>query len=90
MTEIDRRLQRLDSLSKQGPWTRKTLGLIAANPAVRAEDLAALVGREKMPFKLDVRKLKEMGLTESLLTGYRLSPRGEAYWAARFRDQRAQ
>jgi hypothetical protein len=45
---------------------------------VRAEDLARSVGREKMPFKLDVRKLKEMGLTESLLTGYRLSPRGEA------------
>ena len=78
MTEIDRRLQRLDSLSKHGPWTRETLSLIAANPGVRAEDLAALVGREKMPFKLDVRKLKEMGLTESLLTGYRLSPRGES------------
>ena len=55
----------------------ETLVLIAENPGVRAEDLAASVGREKMPFKLDVRKLKEMGLTESLLTGYRLSPRGE-------------
>jgi len=31
-----------------------------------------------IPIKLDVRKLKEMGLTESLITGYRLSPRGEA------------
>jgi hypothetical protein len=30
-----------------------------------------------MPFKLDVRKLKELGLTESLPIGYRLSPRGE-------------
>jgi hypothetical protein len=30
-----------------------------------------------MPFKLDVRKLKELGLTESLRPGYRLSPRGE-------------
>jgi len=78
MTEIDRRLQRLDSISKHGPWTSETLGLIAAHPGVRAEDLAALVGRDKMPFKLDVRKLKEMGLTESLLTGYRLSRRGEA------------
>ena len=78
MTEIDRRLQRLDSISKHGPWTQETLDLIAANPGVRAEDLAASVGREKMPFKLDVRKLKEMGLTESLLTGYRLSPRGES------------
>jgi hypothetical protein len=45
---------------------------------VRAEDLAHSVGREKQPFKLDVRKLKELGLTESLEIGYRLSPRGEA------------
>jgi hypothetical protein len=29
-------------------------------------------------FKLNVRKLKELGLTESLDIGYRLSPRGEA------------
>jgi hypothetical protein len=36
------------------------------------------VGREKHPFKLDVRKLKELGLTESLEVGYRLSPRGRA------------
>jgi hypothetical protein len=27
---------------------------------------------------LNVRKLKHLGLTESLGTGYRLSPRGEA------------
>jgi hypothetical protein len=78
LTEIERRLQRLDAISKHGPWTKKTLVLIGENPGVRAEDLATSVGREKMPFKLDVRKLKEMGLTESLLTGYRLSPRGEA------------
>jgi hypothetical protein len=78
LVEIDRRLQRLDSNSKHGSWTRDTLTLIGENPGVRAEDLAAWVGREKMPFKLDVRKLKEMGLTESLITGYRLSPRGEA------------
>ena len=55
------------------------LRLIAANPAVRAADLAASVGREKLPFKADVRKLKAKGLTESLEVGYRLSPRGEAY-----------
>ncbi|SES24465.1 hypothetical protein [Lentzea albida] len=55
------------------------LRLIAANPAVRAADLAASVGREKLPFKADVRKLKAEGLTESLEVGYRLSPRGEAY-----------
>ncbi|MFD9704080.1 hypothetical protein [Lentzea sp. NPDC059081] len=55
------------------------LRLIAANPGVRAADLAESVGREKLPFKADVRKLKAKGLTESLRVGYRLSPRGEAY-----------
>jgi len=36
------------------------------------------VGRETQPFKRDVRKLKELGLTESLERGYQLSPRGQA------------
>ena len=36
------------------------------------------MGRERHPFKTDVRKLKELGLTESLEIGYRLSPRGRA------------
>ena len=35
-------------------------------------------GRETAPFKRDVRKLKELGLTESLEIGYRISPRGQA------------
>jgi hypothetical protein len=80
--EIRRRLHRLDSVSSHGPWSWQTLRLIADQPGVRAEDLATSVGREKMPFKLDVRKLKELGLTESLPVGYRLSPRGEALLAA--------
>ncbi|MGH3360901.1 MAG: hypothetical protein ACRDOM_00450, partial [Nocardioides sp.] len=61
-----------------GAWTRDTLALIDAHPEVRAPDLAARVGRETAEFKRDVRKLKELGLTESLDIGYRLSPRGEA------------
>ena len=79
VAEIDARLERLDHASRHGPWTMQTLALIARRPEVRAEDLAASVGREKPPFKLDVRKLKNLGLTESLLVGYRLSPRGRAY-----------
>jgi hypothetical protein len=75
--DISRKLERLDQASRHGAWTRATLDLIAARPEVRAEDLAAEMGREKMPFKRDVRKLKELGLTESLSPGYRLSPRGE-------------
>jgi hypothetical protein len=74
--ELDERLARLD---RDRPWTAETLALIAANPGVRAPELAARVGRETAPFKRDVRKLKELGLTESLEVGYRLSPRGRAY-----------
>jgi hypothetical protein len=72
------RLARLDAASGAGPWTRAVLDLIAERPAVRAADLAPLVGRERLPFKRDVRKLKELGLTESLEAGYWLSPRGRA------------
>jgi hypothetical protein len=80
--EIDARLARLDAASRHGPWTATVLGLIAEQPGTRAPDLAALLGRETAPFKADVRKLKELGLTESLLVGYRLSPRGRAYLSA--------
>jgi hypothetical protein len=79
--EIRRRLDRLDRASRIGPWTRAVLEVIAARPATRAADLAAGFGRETLPFKNDVRKLKNLGLTESLEVGYRLSPRGAAYLA---------
>jgi hypothetical protein len=72
------RLDRLDAASKRGPWTRTTLELIRDHPEVRAPDLAASLGRETRSLKLDVRKLKELGLTESLRVGYRISPRGRA------------
>ncbi|MFC4942158.1 hypothetical protein ACFPFQ_01515 [Pseudonocardia sp. GCM10023141] len=77
--EIAARLDRLDRASRRGPWTATVLDLIAANPGVRAPDLAERLGLETLPFKRDVRKLKELGLTESLEIGYRLSPRGRAY-----------
>lgn len=80
--DISRRLARLDRASAHGSWTLDVLHTIAARPAVRAADLAAGFGRETQPFKLDVRKLKNLGLTLSLDVGYRLSPRGEAYLAA--------
>jgi hypothetical protein len=77
--EIGRRLDRLDRASSTGPWTRPVLRVIAERPATRAADLAAGFGRETQPFKTDVRKLKNLGLTESLEVGYRLSPRGRAF-----------
>ena len=78
LATITARLDRLDAASSHGAWTRETLDLIDRNPTVRAPDLAAQVGRETQDFKKDVRKLKELGLTESLAIGYLLSPRGEA------------
>lgn len=77
--EISRRLDRLDRASSHGPWTAAVLAVIAAQPGTRAADLAAQFGREKLAFKTDVRKLKNLGLTLSLEVGYRLSPRGKAY-----------
>jgi hypothetical protein len=72
------RLEKLDARADEGPWTRRVLETIASHPAVRAGDLCGMVGQEKLPFKLNVRKLKALGLTESLEVGYRLSPRGVA------------
>jgi len=75
------RLGRLDARAT-GPWTRRVLELIAERPGVRAGDLADSLRMERLAFKADVRKLKALGLTESLEVGYRLSPRGQA-WLAR-------
>ena len=69
LAQVVRRLDRLDAASRRGAWTRVVLRLIASRPAVRAPDLAASLGRETLPFKADVRKLKELGLTESLDVG---------------------
>ncbi|MDT0201912.1 hypothetical protein [Nocardioides sp. AE5] len=76
--EIVETLAAMDSRSKHGPWTRSHLELIDARPGELAETIAADVGRTKLPFKADIRRLKELGLTESLRPGYRLSPRGRA------------
>src|SRR5690349_16519727 len=52
-------LDRLDRASPAGPWTRATLLLIDELPATRAPDLARRMGRDTLPFKQNVRKLKE-------------------------------
>jgi hypothetical protein len=79
---IAARLARFDAASRSGPWTAATLALIESRPETLAEELAGKLGQERLPFKRNVRKLKEMGLTESLRVGYRLSPRGRAFVAA--------
>lgn len=61
------------------PTGMDLLRLIEREPAVLAADLADQMGVEKMVLKRRVRMLKELGLTESLRVGYRLSPRGESF-----------
>jgi hypothetical protein len=86
LEELQIRLDRTDVRSGE-PWTRATLQLIAQQPGVRAADLAARLGSETRPFKARVRRLKELGLTESLEVGYRLSPRGRVFLRRTSRDR---
>ena len=67
-------LQRID-------WALPVLSAIHQSPEVRAADIAAALGMERDRFKARVRELKNRGLTISLETGYRISPRGAAVLA---------
>ncbi len=84
MSDITTRLGRLDA-RPTGPWTREILEWIRDNPRVVSKELASLRGVELLPMKVDIRKLKALGLTISHDVGYELSPRGTAYldWLAR-------
>jgi hypothetical protein len=76
--ELRKRLAAMDSRSAAGPWTTTVLRMIAAAPGTRAADLAGRMGWETAQFKTHVRRLKALGLTESLEIGYRLTPRGRS------------
>lgn len=79
-TELARladRLRAMDSRAADGEWVQPTLALIKRWPERRAPELAEMAGSDTAPWKARVRRLKELGLTESLPVGYRLSPRGE-------------
>ncbi len=79
LTTLKAKLQRFDTNSSSGPWTARVLRLISKHPEMSAAQLAAKSGFEKEWLKLNVRKLKNLGLTESLNPGYRLSPRGKIF-----------
>jgi hypothetical protein len=76
--ELERRLAAMGARSTDGPWAMAILQLIDRRPGVLAARLAKSLGMEVALFKPRVRQLKELGLTESLEVGYRLSPRGKA------------
>jgi hypothetical protein len=82
LVAIATRLDRLDA-RPTGPWTRAVLTWVRDHPHVVSKELAALLGRDLLPLKADIRKLKALGLTISHDVGYELSPRGAAYLAWR-------
>lgn len=75
--ELRRKLDRLDAHGIHGPWVVQFLSVVSANPGILAAILARSLGLQLKWFKDHMRKLKELGLTESLEIGYRISPRGE-------------
>jgi hypothetical protein len=76
LEEIIGKLRKLDQNSQRGNWTQLYLQMIHDQPNTHAAILAGQIGLDIPHFKPWVRKLKALGLTESLRPGYRLSPRG--------------
>lgn len=79
-------MERLDNHSKQGHWTEKVLLTIKDSPNLHAIGIANLTGFEKEWLKLNIRKLKNLGLTISHIVGYELSPLGETFFL-RLKDE---
>ena len=77
LDEIIANLRKLDAGSQRGDWTQLYLQMIHDQPNTHAQILAESIGLTIPTFKPWVRKLKALGLTESLRPGYRLSPRGQ-------------
>lgn len=77
--DLKKKLERLDNYSKQGHWTNKVLLTIKDNPNLHAIGIAKLTGFEKDWLKLNIRKLKNLGLTMSHHIGYEVSPLGNKY-----------
>jgi len=77
--DIETIREKLAKMDRGTAWTAQTFALIEKHPQIAASKLAAKIGRETAPFKVDVRKLKKLGLTQSFEVGYEISPRGRAY-----------
>ena len=69
----------LSRMDGSAPWVRRTLELIGTQPGLSAHELAKLLDLPQVKLKGNIRRLKALGLTESLPVGYRLSARGQAW-----------
>lgn len=75
--DVIAKLEKMDKTSKRRAWTQEYLQVIQDMPNTHSSLLAGYLGLSVPEFKPWVRKLKALGLTESLHPGYKLSPRGE-------------
>jgi hypothetical protein len=78
--EIESSLKRIDMYSTKGSWTHAFLTILDSNDDVFSKDLAEIFQLDQTWIKRNIRKLKDIGLTESTKKGYRLSPRGREFW----------
>jgi len=76
---MKKRLKRLDQYSKKGNWTAKVLATIKNHPNLHALGLSELTGFDREWLKLNIRKLKNLGLTISHHIGYEISPLGMVF-----------
>jgi hypothetical protein len=77
--QLKKKMERLDKSSSDGAWTKAVLQAINDHPLLRAADLCKKVKMEKMKMKLNIRKLKNLGLTISHEVGYEISPLGKEF-----------
>ncbi len=71
----------IEKVLKRNDWAVPYLQLIQKSPGIVSTELAIEAGVERLVFKQRVRRLKALGLTESLEVGYRISPRGQSVLA---------
>lgn len=77
LADIKTKLDRFDKFSKHGAWTKKVMLAIQQNPHLVASEVAKRTGFERDWLKLNIRKLKNLGLTISHPVGYEISPLGK-------------
>lgn len=76
LTTLAAKVRLMETRSIRGDWATRALTLIEQWPCRRAPELAELENLETAVFKTSIRRLKELGLTESMRVGYQLSPLG--------------
>ncbi len=70
-------MNRWDKTGRYGVWTVKVLKSLLEAPGQTAQWHSLKLNMDKEWLKLNIRKLKNLGLTISLEKGYEISPRGK-------------